>query len=729
VKESIELPRLARFARAVVYGLAGAAFAWPLGLPSTATSTALFAFVGAAFVSAPLASSRLRLPWLLLGGVAAGLSCHVLISLLGDSAALAQAFGDATFLATRDALDFGLVALCSASTLAALSARVRWFAFVEVALAGMIASQLVSEHRQGAINRPFEIADPILSSGGDPSYVFYALGAVAAVLLAVVLMVERKWWRLLTQLAILGALLAALGFAVNAGVLPTPEPGGDELGLQGKPKEGNQEQRPSNGGKGKGKPRPNNDMLEFRDDSQNRDQQTPVAVVLLHDDYSPPHGMYYFRQGAFSQFNGHRLVGASRDNLDRDVLGAFPVDKSDVPDAPEAGAERATVETTVALLANHTQPFGLESPVSFAAAINPNPDRFKRVYTVVSSALTADFMSLLGHNAGNPGWSKEDRDEYLGLPNDPRYAALATELVSELPSELSADPMLKAWTITEWLSKEATYSLRSRHANAADPTADFLFGDKIGYCVHFAHAVTYLLRAAGVPARVATGYAVDEAGRQGGSAILVPSGAAHAWPEVYLAGVGWVVTDVHPEKTLDPVPQAPDPDLQRLLGQLARGIRPLPPDGGEPGRYWKEWLRDAVGVMARALVAGLMLALILLYVGKLWRRASPRLARGSSLSRVAYRAELDRLSELGVTRKRGESREAFAQRIREQLPSFGPLTALHVGASFGSAQANQRPSSELEAIVRRLSGERRKAFGPWRRLWGVLSPWDWLKVR
>lgn len=722
-----QLPRLTLFARAFVYALAGAAFTWPLGLPSTALSTALFAFVGAAFVGAPLAQSRLRMPWLPVGGVLAGLACHALVSFVGESATFAEALGDATFLALRDALDFGLLALCISSTLAALSQRARWFAFVEVALAGMIASQLVAEHRHGAINRPFEIADPILSSGGDPSYVFYALGGVAAVLLAVVLMVERKWWRLLLHLALLGGLLLGLGLAVSSGLLPMPEPPDDPLGLQGKPKE--DEKGQGKGGPGKGKPRPSNDMLEFRDDGQNRDQQTPVAVVLLHDDYSPPHGMYYFRQGAFSMFNGHRLVGASRENLDRDVLAAFPIDESDVPDAPEAGAERATVETTVALLANHTQPFGLESPVSFAAAINPNPGRFRRVYTVVSSALTADFMSLLGRSAGSPSWSKADRDEYLGLPSDPRYAELAKQLVGELPSELSADPMLKAWTITEWLSKEATYSLRSKHASAEDPTADFLFGDKVGYCVHFAHAVTYLLRAAGVPARVATGYAVDEAGRQGGSAILIPSGAAHAWPEVYLDGVGWVVTDVHPEKTLDPVPEAPDPDLQRLLGQLARGVRPLPPDGGEPGRHWKEWLRDVAGVMARSLGVVLLLALLLLYLGKIWRRASPRLTRGMGLSRVAYRAELDRLSGLGVTRKRGESREAFARRIREQLPSFGPLTALHVAARFGSEQAKQRPNPELEAIVQRLSGERRKAFGPWRRLWGVLSPWDWLKVR
>src|SRR5690606_26724776 len=62
----------------------------------------------------------------------------------------------------------------------------------------------------------------------------------------------------------------------------------------------------------------------------------------------------------------------------------------------------------------------------------------------------------------------------------------------------------------------------------------FLFGDLTGYCVHFAHAAVFLMRAVGVPARVGTGYALPEANRQGGSALLLRNSDQHAWPEVYL---------------------------------------------------------------------------------------------------------------------------------------------------------------------------------------------------
>ena len=130
--------------------------------------------------------------------------------------------------------------------------------------------------------------------------------------------------------------------------------------------------------------------------------------------------------------------------------------------------------------------------------------------------------------------------------------------------------------MTGWLGREGIYSLKNEHSDAEDPTASFLFGDRTGYCVHFAHAATYLMRSLGVPARVATGYAVSESARQGGSSLLLSGAASHAWPEVFIDDFGWVVLDVYPERALDPPEQPMDADLQRLLGELARGASPIP---------------------------------------------------------------------------------------------------------------------------------------------------------
>src|SRR5690242_4745759 len=99
------------------------------------------------------------------------------------------------------------------------------------------------------------------------------------------------------------------------------------------------------------------------------------------------------------------------------------------------------------------------------------------------------YEDLLGRKPGIKSWSDEQRAFYTMLPDDPRYHELADKIVNEgLRAEYRNDPFAQALAISAWLSKNSIYSLKSQHADAGDPTADFLFGDKIGYCVHFAHA-------------------------------------------------------------------------------------------------------------------------------------------------------------------------------------------------------------------------------------------------
>ncbi len=71
---------------------------------------------------------------------------------------------------------------------------------------------------------------------------------------------------------------------------------------------------------------------------------------------------------------------------------------------------------------------------------------------------------------------------------------------------------------------------------------DFLFTTKKGFCEHYAGSFVFLMRAAGVPARVVTGYQGGEYNDLGGYYILRQSDA-HAWAEVWLKDKGWVRVD------------------------------------------------------------------------------------------------------------------------------------------------------------------------------------------
>ena len=134
--------------------------------------------------------------------------------------------------------------------------------------------------------------------------------------------------------------------------------------------------RPSNGSGGGEGGGSSSDGPEFRDDYDDEHRNEPVAIVLLHDEYSPPSGAYYFRQDAFSLYNGRRMVSATMAGVDDDVATGFPaVSPIEVRNAPSVGAFRSVVETTVGLIAEHPRPFGLESPIRFMPTSNPSTAR------------------------------------------------------------------------------------------------------------------------------------------------------------------------------------------------------------------------------------------------------------------------------------------------------------------------------------------------------------------
>jgi protein-glutamine gamma-glutamyltransferase len=710
--------------RALVHGATAAAFAFPLTHPRAVVAAATGAALGAV-AGRVWGGSRLRLPVCLL---AAG--TFVLLGLVGrgwvvGGGEVALGLRPVQAMVFGDAVLFGLGALGVSAALRTLSVRHRPLAVLEVALVAVVFGQLVVAHRHGAINRPFSVADPIISTGGDPSVAFLWVGAAATAVIVALLLSERSLVRSILHFAVVAALLfLVLGTTRMLG-LPQPPPTGAGLGLR--PEESPRDTKREPGDRDG---HPQNEQLEFRDDYDESSGRVPVAVVVFHDDYSPPAGVYYFRQGAFSQYNGRRLVAATRSKVDEDIALGFPASQPlGVTGAPAVGPHRDRVETTVGLLADHTRAFGLEAPVRFAAAPNPNPERFKRTYRAVSAALSADYISMVGSTVGGSAWDGEVRAHYTDAPEDPRYRELAERIVDEvLPEHVRSDPFARALAIKQWLDERGTYSLRSKHAGAEDPTAHFLFGDLTGYCVHFAHAATYLMRSLGLPARVATGYAVDEAARQGGSALMLSGSDSHAWPELYVEGYGWVVVDVQPQQVATAPPQPPDPDLQRLLGELLRGQAPLPPDATASLPRMAGMARSFAMQAGWAMLVLSIAALLFLSAAKLWRRGVPLFASSDALPRVAYRAELDRLSDVAIRRRPGESREAFAERVASTVPSLGELTQLHVGAAFESRWARTEGAS-ARARARAVRDELRRAVPPWRRWLGALVPWSWVRVK
>jgi transglutaminase-like putative cysteine protease len=706
----------ARLLRALVFAGAALVVCWPLttagGVAAGAVGAALGVLAGEA-----LAPTRLRTPALV--GLCAGsaLLGAWISRLMVSWTWVAATLGPLEALGLSEALYWLLVLGPTVTALRALSRRYPTMAVTEVVAVGAALALSVAAHRDGMVSRPIEVADWVLSRGGDPAVLFLALGGVGSLVLAALLLSEDRRRRLPLHFAGLGIL--ALLLVVLVRLVGTPEPkGGGDLGLTGDPKEREEQVRKARARErgGQGSSGGQQDDLPFRDEYSSQGNQAPVAVVLLHDDYSPPSSVYYFRQSAFSEFNGIRLVQATRDDVDRDVVDHFPSEREPVADAPPVSRVRTELKTTVGLLADHTKPFALDSPASFWPIANPDSLRFRRAYVALSRVQTLPYDQMLGKRAGRADWTEEQWRHYTDYPRrDPRYGQLARQMVEAVKEEYRQDPLAQAVAVKLWLDKNGIYSRRNRHTESEDPTASFLFGDLTGYCVHFAHAAAFLLRSRGIPTRVAAGYAVEESTRGGGSSILVRGQNAHAWPEIYLDGVGWVVVDLTPERSLEPPESVADAGLQQMLGQMLRR-QPKTPEEAE-GRSSK-W--PTLAEIARVLLWIVAAVLASFYAVKAYRALAPALASPRQVYRVGFRAVLDRLADVGWRRTFGETRERFAERARAVAPSFAALTRAHLGAALGSA--SPPPAEELRRLARTVGGEIRTRVPAWRRLLGALNP-------
>jgi transglutaminase-like putative cysteine protease len=644
---------------------------------------------------------------LALGG---GVLVALLAALLARTTALAALLGPVAAVGALDALR--AVAFVGAPVFALRFAATRFplagVAEVAAAAAALVAS--FAPHRSGMVHRPFAIGDFAWARGIDPAALYLVLGAIGVLVLAVLLYRDERARRLPLHALALAAVALALLFGLQISGLPTARPpAGLGLGEQGE-QGGNSRRDQGRGATG-----------DFQDDYPSEGAEAPVAVVVLHDDYEPPSGAYYFRETAFSQFNGRRLVEAQRDDVDRDIPRQFPSARLLVPDAPPESYARRPLATSVGLLADHPRPFAMDAPIALEPAALKSSFRFQRSYQVQSLVPTLFYEEMLGSDAGDPDWSDEQWRLYTEAPSDPRYAQLADEIAAQLLPELRNDPLARALAVKQVLEETGTYSRKSKHAAADDPAADFLFGDRIGYCVHFAHAAVYLYRALGVPARVAAGYATNRSDRGDGSAILLRGGNGHAWPEIYLAQHGWVVVDISPEKVLDDPMTPTDLSLQRMLGEMLREQL------GEPGSEPPVPVKQRARQLARALAFALLALALASHAAKWWRRAAPALASARALPRVGYRAALDRLAELGLWRRRGESRERFAGRAAHASPAFGALTREHLRAALGAGARAARP--QLRALTADVARELRRTRPRWRRLLAALDPFSWLRAR
>lgn len=445
----------------------------------------------------------------------------------------------------------------------------------------------------------------------------------------------------------------------------------------------------------------------------------PAALVRLEGDYSenPFSPMMYLREGALSDFNGTEIVIA-KEGYDPDVPRLMPEQAFDL-EAPNDRRGRTEVVQSVYLLADHKLAFALDYPLRYARLKNPNPGRFKRAYRAVSLAPAFTLAALEAFEVGDPSWTPEVLQHYLEPHSDSRYSEMAFRLTED-----AASPIAKAQLIVEYLNANTIYTLTPKHEveKGADPVAPYLFGDMRGYCVHFAHAMVYMFRALGIPARIGTGYLTDLSQARDGH-ILLRMSDRHAWSEIYITGIGWVPFDLQPQQVESHADTEVDMHLlEELMGMIdpAEEILPRPTgDDRESEAQWPVPSLDSILIV----IAGCLLVLVAIKVWfvERWRFASSPNRR----IRWWYQRVTLLLSEMGMVRAFGETRSEFRERIRRTL-GYDPLstTPLFLRSCYGRSLVSEAESRHAIGSDRSILDARPR----WLRICTYLSPGGAIRV-
>ncbi len=116
------------------------------------------------------------------------------------------------------------------------------------------------------------------------------------------------------------------------------------------------------------------------------------------------------------------------------------------------------------------------------------------------------------------------------------------QLAEQLLASSSSQQDYIQKVLNRYKQQEFYYTLRPPKLNRTDSIDEFMINHKKGFCAHYAGSFVYMMRAAGIPARVVAGYQGGE-WNESGNYLAVHQYDAHAWTEVWLKDKGWVRID------------------------------------------------------------------------------------------------------------------------------------------------------------------------------------------
>jgi transglutaminase-like putative cysteine protease len=361
--------------------------------------------------------------------------------------------------------------------------------------------------------------------------------------------------------------------------------------------------------------------------------------------------------------------------------------------------------------------FALDMPVRWTGEISRRYDYQLTVSDRIVEPMTVQMSSQPRYlaSAERLSLTLTARDTRLPPDNNLRTKELASRMRSAATSnEAYIDAVLAMFRRENFF-----YTLTPSRSDL-DSVDDFLFNTRRGFCAHFASAFTTMMRAAGIPARVVTGYQGGEYNRFA-DYYIVRQSDAHAWSEVWLQGRGWVRIDPTAAVAPDRIEHgtavlgADEPFAQRFMRDNA-WLADMRFAWDVVNTFWREnvlqfssqkqeqilkWLgipqpdwRWLAGLLGAGLATALALLSLLLARQLRFHNRDP--------VQRAYARFCQRLERLGLPRAAHEGPLDFLARIVRERPDLAgecePIARLYVQLRY----AGDATQPTLEELLRRV---------------------------
>lgn len=461
--------------------------------------------------------------------------------------------------------------------------------------------------------------------------------------------------------------------------------------------------------------------------------------------YTDSTGPLYLRTAVISDLGAARWEPSDVDvNRDTTTANLRPPSTGRIPGTPLAPRTATTTVHTRIITGNYQSPWlpmprGAVGATGLGTAWGYNPDTGTMFsgtraasldldYTVTSEAPVIDAAALEASSAilaADPGAA--------GRRLAPAYSALPADLPRIIPDTARSITRAAGATTAyeravalqdELRSADYTYSEQTPLEQGYDGNGvgvvEAFLQQRSGYCTHFSAAMALMARSLGIPSRIVVGYAP---GRTNGASALGTGGkqwagyelsarSAHAWPELYFPGLGWVPFEPTPGRGTTPSYASDSPAGGALPAPAEDDVPTRPAASGDtlgpsaaPSSAAATDSRGATHGAGGAWTSPVAAALVVL-AGLFGPFGLRRWARARRLRRIRHpadwrdgtRAAWQELLALGrdygLGQRANETETAYATRLQVHLPdaaaSVSRLREAYERATF-SRDAGPRP--------------------------------------